>query len=419
MNATVPKPSSLESRIRSLRYRIDSLPRLRTLVGLAPEEDIRPEQWTLIETQLIAARGRLLFRIDEAEARRLAGAGTDRELNAELGAVELDLAKAFTFFDTYVDVLTQRRSPELGPLLAGCDALAWDALKRDLEALRGVLRPLVYCDRGFGASFLRDGVPMPDSSPNPLPLIQIPYARLREKHTLTSVLHEAGHEAMNRLGLKRPLAAAAEESVRRAGGPPALAEMVGLWMRELGPDFWTFGASGAAQASGIRELLALPPRDVYKISPGDPHPPPFLRVLLSIDWCRRAWGPGVWDEWEAEWLEFYPPDAAPEPWRDVLTAARKLTPVVTAMLFSTRFGGLEGRTFPEVFNLDTLEPAKLIGRVQGLDAGSPEFRSLRPCEQLSVFRWMREAGRATPERLDESMTRWLAGLSKPARGKGD
>ena len=78
-----------------------------------------------------------------------------RKLNALLGDLELDLSTSFGFFDTYMDVLTQRHAPKLGRLLAGCDALAWEGIRRDHPAWQIVERPLVYCDRGFGASTLR------------------------------------------------------------------------------------------------------------------------------------------------------------------------------------------------------------------------------------------------------------------------
>src|SRR5262249_42557526 len=135
----------------------------------------------------------LLPRAGEQRARR--------ELHAVLGQIELDMARAFTFFDTYMDVLTQRQSPELGGILGGCDVLALEAMRRDHPALALIEPPLVYCERGVGAAIARESVPFPDGSPNPMPLIQIPYARLSEKYNLTSILHEAGHQALHRLQL--------------------------------------------------------------------------------------------------------------------------------------------------------------------------------------------------------------------------
>ena len=52
-----------------------------------------------------------------------------RHLNAALGRLEFELAQAFVFFDTYMDVLTQRRPTELGAVLSGCDVLAREAMQ--------------------------------------------------------------------------------------------------------------------------------------------------------------------------------------------------------------------------------------------------------------------------------------------------
>jgi hypothetical protein len=79
-------------------------------------------------------------------------------LNSVLGHIELELTKAVTFFDTFLDMLTQRLVPRLGALLAGCDILALDALGKEHAALRIIEPPLVFCDRGFGASILREGI---------------------------------------------------------------------------------------------------------------------------------------------------------------------------------------------------------------------------------------------------------------------
>ena len=117
----------LRQRVESLRFRIHSLSSLRRLVALPPGCDVSERQWALLEPQLAAASGRLANRVRRAAdwaLPRIHEPRAARQLNAVLGEVELDLSRAFTFFDTYMDVLTQRRSPELGAVLAGCDVLA-------------------------------------------------------------------------------------------------------------------------------------------------------------------------------------------------------------------------------------------------------------------------------------------------------
>ena len=296
----------------------------------------------------------------------------------------MDLAKGFAFFDTYMDVLTQRRSSKLGATLGGCDVLADDAMRRKHPALQSLEPPLVYCDRGFGAAIVRESVPFPDGSPNPMPLIRIPYSRLREKANLTSILHEAGHQALTRLGLVQRLGEALRGALARVSAPRAVGNLYALWSFEIGPDFWGFGLSGVAEAASVRDLFALPPGPALRVSFTDPHPPPYLRTLLTFDWCRRAWGRGPWDAWEREWRELYPLDRVPPATRRVLIDARRVVPVVGEALFNTRFTELGGRTLVDLFDLESVSPANVrrlaasVGWGASISGACPHARS-SPC----------------------------------------
>jgi hypothetical protein len=338
-------------------------------------------------------------------------------LNAALGDIELELSRAYTFFDTYMDVLTQRYSTRLGPLLAGCDVLAWHGMRRDHPALRIVEPPLVFCDRGFGASIIRESVRLPDGTPNPIPLIQIPYSRLKEKCNLTSVLHEVGHQALMRLGLVSALPKALRAALARAGASPLTRDMFALWSSEIGPDFWTFCTSGMAAAAGLREILALPPSHVFRVSWTDPHPPPYLRVLLSFEWCRQQWGRGDWDAWRREWTALYPLEGATGEARTILAEGVTHLPTVARTLFATRFRTLDGRRLPDLFRLSDLSPPALAAVAAGLDAGTLRLTGVSPPTQLAVFRFIRERSRISEERLDGIMSGWLTRLgAKPAPG---
>ena len=115
-----------------------------------------------------------------------------------------------------------------------------------------------------------------------MPLIQIPYSRLREKCNLTSVLHEAGHQGLQRLGLVGPLANALRAALDRAAAPAPVRDLYGMWAFEVGPDFWAFCLSGVAEASAVRDLFAMQPTHAMRISLSDPHPPPYLAGVAHV-----------------------------------------------------------------------------------------------------------------------------------------
>jgi len=397
--------SQLARRTAALRRRIESLTSLKHLVGLDTATDLSPAEWASVNAPLATLRDRLLAKLPESTAR------DSRASFAALGELELEAARAFGLFDTFMDILTQRHSPALGPLLRGCDVLAAEALQRDTPALQGCRTPIVYCNRGYGAAVVRSEARLYADIPNILPLIQIPYARLQEKLQLTSLLHEVGHEAMGRLALMEPLRAAIQAELAKRGISKAVAELYVHWMSEIAADLWSMLASGVAHAATLREILALPPEHAFRLSMQVPHPPPYLRVLLGFQLCRDAWGAGTWDEWERHWLTQYPREACPPTTRDLFDAARAALPQVSHVLLHARFRALGGRALPALFDLDALSPAKLERHARDLVGGRNLSPTLGACGRLAVYRHAREVGLTGEDTIDRHMRQWLYGLA--------
>jgi hypothetical protein len=400
-------------RLESLRLRITKLSSLRDLLSLNTSHGLTERQWSVLERQLGAAESRLLNRLNLAATQgRLVGGHprNAQQFNELLGEIELALSRAYIFFDTYMDVLTQRSLPELGAMLAGCDALALDALRVNHPALELVEPPVVFCDRGFGASIIRERVSLPDASQNPMPLIQIPYSRLQEKYNLTSVLHEVGHQALVQLGLVKPIREAVETALKQSGASDALSELFGLWSSEIGPDFWAFCLCGSAQALSLRDLLALPKQHTLHVSWSDPHPPPYLRVLISFELNRQMWGAGDWDRWEEDWNALYPLAQVSREARNVLREGKRFIGVVARTLLSARFKALDRRRIPDLFDMDSIHPFKVIARVSASENGSLNLRGLSSGGQLAVFRTLREKSKISDIALDQLMSVWLKHL---------
>ena len=140
------KSHGLQRRIEAIRLKIDSLLSLRKVVALSPSHDITNRQWSVLESQLSSVHAKMMSRLKHGARTFLPHVQNPRaarQLHAMLGKIELDMSKAFTFFDTYMDVLTQRHTPELGPILGGCDVMAWDSIKKRHPALSLVEPPLV------------------------------------------------------------------------------------------------------------------------------------------------------------------------------------------------------------------------------------------------------------------------------------
>jgi hypothetical protein len=382
-------------------------------VDLPAGSDLSESQWSVLDARLTQVAARISTTLREGVRRHVAAPPTPeaaRSLNALLARSELAISRHTTTFDMLLDLLTQRSVPRLGPLLAGCDELADDALRRDRRL--GVFgRPIVFLDRGFGASILRQGVPLPAGGGNSMPLIQIPYSKLATKHTLTSVVHEAGHQALEGLGLTTQLAAAVRKVLTRLGAPPAIRNLYARWMKELGPDFWGFGHCGVAQASSAKEILSLTPEMVFAVVPSDPHPPPYLRVLCALWWCRVQWGRGYWLRLESDWQQLYPLASAPARVRGLLASCRRYIPAVSRVLFEHPFTNLNGKPLPALFDLRAIHPRRLqhIG-ANAMASGRLNLHGLSPCGQLALFRVMRDERHVGDRQLDRLMTQWLVRL---------
>ena len=404
---------SLQRRLESTKRRIRILSSLRRLVGLSEKENITDKQWSVLESKLFSVQEPLLTRIKTAERKYVTVskfASTSYNMNIVLGEIELDLSKAIIFFDTYLDILSQRRLPLLGRMLGGCDVIAWDALNKNHPALAIMEFPIVFCDRGFGASIIREGITFPGNIINPIPLLQIPYSRLGAKYDLTSIIHEAGHEAMVRLGLNHTLPKVIRTSLYHAGAPQNICSMFALWTSEIGPDFWGFCSSGTAQTSSVKEIFSLPPDNVFQISWGDPHPPVYIRILLSIEWCRKQWGRGEWDYWEKEWDTLYPIKNTSIENAKILDKCRKYIPLVTKTLFKTRFSTLNGKTIPDLFDMSSIAPSRIASIANTLQSGRLNLKGISPCIQLAVFRFIRDNMNFSEDFIDRIMTEWLVML---------
>ena len=236
----------------------------------------------------------------------------------------------------------RRGSRRLRRARQGCDG-AGASGSSPRGAAAGLLRPRLR------ASIVRESVPFPDGSPNPMPLIQIPYARLKQKYNLTSILHEAGHQALTRMGLVNvlPRAFPPRWHGRGAGRNP---RSYALWAFEIGPDFWAF--CSPARPRPMRSAICS--RCRLRTRSGSPSPIPTPTVPARAAFVRvvpAGLGSGPLDAWEAEWISLYPLRAAPPETRRLLMKARVYLSVISDVLFRTRFTALGGRALPDLFDL--------------------------------------------------------------------
>ncbi len=408
----VPTASGCLLKIESLRSRAKRLTSLRKMLDLKSHQDIRQEQWEVIESQLAAVSNKVQLQLKLYTDKYLADYHDPKIrslLVNRLGELEMELTEAYVFYDTFMDILTQRLSDVLGPLLAGCDVIAADGLQRSFLA-DITAPPLVYCERHYGASTLREGVRLAAHAPNPLPFIAIPYARIEEKYNLISIYHEVGHQALAKLNLVKTMQKVFSEATAKAGAAPMLQGLFANWSKELVPDFWAFALTGMAHTSSIRDVLMLPQQYMFQVSPNQQHPPPFLRFLASVEWCRALWGRGDWDGWAEAWCADFPMHQLDNITKDTIRAARKLLPVVANTLLHTRFRKLGNKPLLSLFDIDAVHPQRLKPLANKESLTSAAFQRLPIGTQLAAFRLFRDKRIMKINELDTLMNQWISQL---------
>ena len=398
-------------KIDSLRARIELLTSLQDVVTVNGQLNLNPQQWEPINRQLNAIAHKLLTRLNQAADKYVAGSArvTDQSAFADvLGEIEIDLSQAYSFYDTFMDILTQRTSPVLGPLLSGCDVIAADGLKH-VHLAETTRSPIVYCDRGFGASILREGVSLTGTL-NPIAFIAIPYSRLAEKYNLISIYHEVGHQALVKLSLVEVFQEVFRQSAENAGANKIVQGLFSNWSKEIIPDFWAFGHTGMAQTSSMKDVLFVPNAMAFTISPYQVHPPSYLRFLISVEWCRFMWGKGDWDDWAEDWESQYSLSKTDSTTQDLIRQAKKILPQIAQATITTKFKRLNNKPISSLFDWEALNPYNLNQKSKLIS--SPSFCRLPTGIQLAIFRLKRDRDKTPIDILNKTMKQWLTNLPK-------
>ena len=381
-----------------------------------------PSAWDALERYLgVALRGNL----DDAVAR----------LRAQAGAVEAALAAAGTtaeFEDVrrlvvrlraryiqaetlvafYSNAVNARTGPEVAALLRACDVLARACMATVLEPLRLPVPPvLCYVDRGLGASILRSGLRLWDGvTVSAVAAIRTTWHNLL---TQTAICHEAGHYTNSATGWNGELATTFTAALGATAGPAFAG-----WASEIAADAVAFCCTGYGAVAALHDVVAGEDTSVYAASPFDPHPPPFLRVLLNVEFCRRFYGSGPWDDLADAWLAAHPLAYATGAERPLLEHARGVLDDVTDLVLRRPYRAFGDRPLTALVDPRRVRPDELLDLERRTGPAlwtSTYWLTREPLRLLALsgYRIATEPGR-TPELLAHAR-RWMARLGDLAR----
>lgn len=377
-----------------------------------------PAAWAMLEGYLrMRVRERLTDAVAELamEGRRIALALEAGEPPNRVRQRVLTLRKHYleveTVVDFYGDAVNTRTNPTLGAVLGGLDTIAVDSMEVVLRPLGIAVPPvLVYPDKGMGAAILRAGVRLWGPS-GPSPVAAIKLTRHNFGHP-TALLHETGHQVVHLTGWLPQLAAAIHDAV--APRSVALAELWRSWVSEIAADVHAFALAGWAPVPALAHVVDGTTSAVHQIRLGDPHPPAWLRLMLSVELCRQFYGAGPWDALAATWTERHDPRGGHTTGQRAAAASLPLLPRIAATCLQRSFPALGDRPLCALADPQLVSPAALDALA--MQAGptlltSSYLARQRPLQILALLTRDQPRDPAAAAESTKRLHTWLATLA--------
>jgi hypothetical protein len=298
--------------------------------------------------------------------------------------------------DMFTEVVTQRSEGRTGTWLSGLDVLADDALR--ITSLVTDPPPAVcYLARGPGAAIRRAKTKLPGGDLSPAAIIRIPRERMVGHGIASSLVHEVGHQGAALLGLVESLRK--DLAARRPAGAQeqAVWRSWERWISEIVADLWSVATLGISATLGLLAVVSLPRFFVFRPSGDDPHPIPYVRVLLSCAMGEALYPHPQWASMRATWKALNPvADLAPAR-KEEFAALEAGIPAFVRALLGHRSPALAGRALGQVFPTAQRAPAQLLQLYANWRGDLGTMARQRPSLVFAVAGQARAAGRITPE----------------------
>jgi hypothetical protein len=390
----------LEGEARALLTRLNLVKPFALLDPVVPAAQVSDAAQVAVERYLAQGRRELRARLGEylAWLRSDAGrAATPQEQQRRLTFLRMLFNVSLSQMELFGEALSQRGSPELGVWLAGMDVAAAEGLSPpglDYEA------PPVMCyvNRAFGAAIRRARTRLPGGGENPVAIIRMPRERMVGAGIASSLMHEVGHQGAELLNLLPPIRALLARRAAAARGDRDAWTLWGRWISEIIADFWALALVGVASTQGLITVVSLPRPFVFRGGVEDPHPIPWIRVMLSCAIGEELFPHPQWRRLADVWQAVYPvPADLPAERRALLGQLLASMPEFVRILTTFQPPSLRGRTLPQVFDTQARTPAGLLRRWQASGGHFMRLRDESPVTAFAVLGQARQAGLLSPE----------------------
>jgi hypothetical protein len=374
---------------------------------------VSPAAQTLIERHMLLGRRRLRAMVRDYVRWLRTPVGSNAspaEAQRRFSILRLKFNNVISQFEIFKDVFSQRSEHGTGVWVAGLDDVAADALQLDADYY--VPPPVIcYVDRGHGAAIRRARTRLPGGDPNPVAVIKVPRERMVGSGIASSLVHEVGHQGAALLDLVDSLQPELQRAEQESAPEQRIAwTLWRRWISEIVADFWSVAKVGISSSLGLMAVVSLPRVFVFRIDTEDPHPAPWIRMMLSCAIGRCLYPHPQWDSLAGLWESFYPLDKLDAERRQILAALIASIPRFVELLAGHRPKALQGKALREVMGLRERQPARLSKQF-ALWRGDPEaMREEPPTLVFAAIGQARADGKISPESesrlLGEMLTLW-------------
>jgi hypothetical protein len=399
----------IEQEARALLTRLERVKPFALHETMVPAAGLAPAAQSAIERFLLGGRRTLGQRV-RGFLRWLHGPGRlapPAEQQRRFTVIRLQFNDVLSQFDLFTEVITQRSEHETGVWLSGLDVAAWDALTLP----GGYFEPppvICYLARGPGAAIRRARTRLPGGVRSPVAIIRVPRERMVGHGIASSLIHEVGHQGAALLCLVESLRLALQQHQTRLGpGERAIWVCWERWASEIVADLWSVAKLGIGSTLGLLGVVSLPRSFVLRPSGDDPHPIPWIRVLLSCAMGDALYPHPQWARLARVWRSLYPPEVVTTEHRRTLAGLEATMPGFVAMLLDHRPATLHGRSLREVLPHTDRRPEQLLARYHLWQDRPRAIGTATPSLAFAVLGQARAAGRLSPELESQVVGRLL------------
>jgi hypothetical protein len=213
----------------------------------------------------------------------------------------------------------------------------------------------------------------------------------------SSLVHEVGHQAAALLDLVPVLRSA----IKTLEQPGSAWSYWGRWISEIIADFWSIARIGVGSTLGLMGVVSLPRPFVFRVNEDDPHPMPWIRVMLSAAVGAALYPHPQWRRVTELWESYYPLAGLDPATRRTVDLLRDHIPEFVAFLVNFRAPKLGGLTLTAAMQPELRTPARLTALLDLWTKQPQLIYSAPPSLAFAVMGQARLNGKLTPE--DESV----------------